>query len=313
MKKNSRILITGASGFLGHHVINNLKDAGYTGLLTPDRKELNLMNEAETAAAIAAIEADYVIHLAATVGGIGANRKNPGRFFYENMKMGLNLFHSCVGRVHKVIYVSTLCEYPKFTEVPFKESDIWNGYPEETNAPYAVAKKALRVMLDGYRDQYGLQSISLIPSNMAGEFDHFDPEDSHVIPALVRKIQTAIDLSQDHIEVWSDGKPSREFLYAGDCAEAVRLAIESDYDGKEGPVNIGTGREITIGALVELICSEMEYKGDIRYRTDLPGGQPRRAVSTEKAKRILGFEATTSLETTIRRVVAYWNSIKDTQ
>lgn len=309
--KQSKILITGSSGFLGRHLTKHLTDNGYSNLLTPDRCALNLLDERGTASYLGIHKPNFIIHLAAVVGGIGANRKSPGSFFHDNMRMGLHLFHNSIHAGAKIIYVSTLCEYPKFANVPFMETEIWLGYPEETNAPYAVAKKALRVMLDAYRDQYGLQSISLVPSNMAGEYDHFDPENSHVIPALVRKVQEAIDKNSTSIEVWGDGSPSREFLYAGDCAEAIQLTLESNYDGRNGPVNIGTGREIKIRDLVALICSEMGYSGQIRYQINMPNGQPRRAVSTSRAEMYFGFKAKTSLEETIRRTVAYWNTVKD--
>ena len=310
VSKDARILITGSKGFLGKHLVQKLKDRGYTNLLTPSRREMNLLNEHAIAAYFRRHKPQYVIHLAAVVGGIGANRKNPGRFFRENLLMGVNLIDTSV-LVKKFVYISTLCEYPKFTPVPFLETNIWNGYPEETNAPYAIAKKALRVMLDAYRDQYGFQSVSVIPANLAGEYDHFDLENSHVIPALIRKVQTAIDEKKPSIEVWGDGSPSREFLYAGDCAEGIIAALESDYDGKDGPVNLGTGREIKIKDLIALICSQMGYTGEVKYLTDMPNGQPRRAVSAEKAKKLFNWEAKTPLEETINRTVAYWNTIKD--
>ena len=248
---------------------------------------------------------DIVIHLAAEVGGIGANRVNPGRYFYANAAMGRNLIEqSRSSGVEKFVQVGTVCSYPKFTEVPFKEDDLWMGYPEETNAPYGVAKKALLVMLQAYREQYGLNGIFLLPANLYGPGDNFDLETSHVIPALVRKFVTARARSQPSVTAWGTGEPSREFLYVEDAAQAIVLATER-YDGRE-PVNIGTGNEVTIRRLVETISRLTRFDGEVDWDVSKPDGQPRRSLDTSRATEWFEFEAEMSLEDGLRRTISWW-------
>jgi GDP-L-fucose synthase len=246
-----------------------------------------------------------VIHLAAEVGGIGANRGNPGRFFYANMAMGLNMIEeSRRSGLSKFVQVGTVCAYPKFTPVPFREEELWNGYPEETNAPYGIAKKSLLVMLQGYRDQYGLNGIYLLPVNLYGPRDNFDLESSHVIPALIRKFIAARDEGRDEVEVWGTGAASREFLYVEDAARAILMATEQ-YDGPE-PVNIGAGREVTIRELIETIGKLTGYAGSIVWDTTKPDGQPRRMLETSRARDWFGFQADVELEDGLATTIAWW-------
>ena len=245
---------------------------------------------------------DLVIHLAAVVGGIGANRENPGRFFYENAIMGIQLMEQArLAGVEKFVTIGTVCAYPKFTPVPFQEDDLWNGYPEETNAPYGLAKKMLLVQGQAYRQQYGFNAIYLLPVNLYGPGDNFDPASSHVIPALIKKCVDAVESGADHIDVWGTGTASREFLYVDDAAEGIVLAAER-YDGAE-PVNLGTGQEITIRELVELIAEATGFEGEIRWDPTKPDGQPRRALDTSKARDLLNFTAGTSFADGLRRTV----------
>ncbi len=299
-----RVLLTGGAGFLGAFVAPMLEAQG--ALLTiPRSRDHDLTDQAAVAELFTAARPDVVVHLAAEVGGIGANRANPGRYFYANMAMGLHLVEA--SRRHgvvKFVQVGTVCAYPKHTPVPFREDDLWEGYPEETNAPYGVAKKALLVMLQSYREQYGLNGVYLLPANLYGPGDNFDLESSHVIPALIRKFVAARDAGASEVEVWGTGTPSREFLYVEDAARAIVLATER-YDDPE-PVNIGTGREVPIRELVGLIRELTGYRGEIRWDTSRPDGQPRRSLDTSRARERFGFEAAMPLEEGLRRTIAWW-------
>ncbi len=299
-----RVLLTGGAGFLGAFVAPMLEAQG--ALLTiPRSRDHDLTDQAAVAELFTAARPDVVVHLAAEVGGIGANRANPGRYFYANMAMGLHLVEA--SRRHgvvKFVQVGTVCAYPKHTPVPFREDDLWEGYPEETNAPYGVAKKALLVMLQSYREQYGLNGVYLLPANLYGPGDNFDLESSHVIPALIRKFVAARDAGASEVEVWGTGTPSREFLYVEDAARAIVLATER-YDDAE-PVNVGTGREVPIRELVGLIGELTGYRGEIRWDTSRPDGQPRRSLDTSRARERFGFEAAMPLEEGLRRTIAWW-------
>jgi len=288
-----KILITGAKGFLGKHVTELLKDK--YELLTPSKGRLDVTSLKNLNEYIFYHKPDCVIHLAAVCGGIGANQKSPADFFLKNSQMSLNILSSCnILNIKKLITLGSVCSYPKFTPVPFKEEDIWNGYPEETNAPYGIAKKNLLVGCKAYNDQYGSNFIHLIPVNMYGEYDSFDPEKSHVIPALLKKFIEAKERNKPSVTVWGDGSASREFLYAGDCAKAIELSIEG-YNSPE-PMNIGTGQEISIKDLVVLIKDIVGYEGEINFDESKPNGQPRRCLDTSKAKKELNFVAETTLE-----------------
>jgi len=300
-----RVLVTGGGGFLGQPVQDLLRRAGAGELIIPRRENTDLTEQAATAALFADTRPDIVVHLAAEVGGIGANRENPGRYFYANMAMGLHVVEqSRLHDVEKLVFIGTVCAYPKFTPVPFREDDLWEGYPEETNAPYGVAKKSLLVMLQAYRRQYGLNGIYLLPVNLYGPGDNFDLETSHVIPALIRKFVAARDTGADSVEVWGTGSASREFLYVDDAARAIVSAAQN-YDGPD-PVNIGVGREVTIRELVELIAGLTGFEGDIVWDTSKPDGQPRRMLDTSRARERFGFEAAVTLEEGLRKTIDWW-------
>jgi GDP-L-fucose synthase len=298
-------MVTGGGGFLGKAVVGRLESAGATDIFVPRSRDFDLRTPDGIGRALAEGSPDVVIHLAAVVGGIGANRDNPGRFFYENAIMGIELMEQArrVG-VDKFVQIGTVCSYPKFTPVPFHEDDLWSGYPEETNAPYGVAKKMLLVQGQAYRQQYGFDVIHLIPVNLYGPGDNFDPASSHVIPALIKKAVDAREAGLPFIEVWGTGSASREFLYVDDAAEGIVLGAER-YDGAE-PVNLGVGREITIRDLVELIVRLTGYDGEIRWDTSKPDGQPRRALDTSRARELFGFEAETSFEDGLRRTIEWY-------
>ncbi len=300
-----RVLLTGGGGFLGRFVAPMLEERGAV-LTIPRRAETDLTDQTAVADLFAASSPEVVVHLAAEVGGIGANQGNPGRYFYANMAMGLHLIEASRRHgVEKFVQVGTVCSYPKFPPtIPFVESELWEGYPEETNAPYGVAKKALAVMLDGYREQYGLNGIYLLPANLYGPGDNFDLETSHVIPALIRKFVEARDAGAAEVEVWGTGSPSREFLYVEDAARAIVLATER-YDAAD-PVNIGTGQEVRIKELVELIGKLTGFGGDIRWDRTRPDGQPRRSLDTSRARERFGFEAEMPLEEGLRRTIQWW-------
>ena len=297
-----RVMVTGGGGFLGQAVVRRLEAGGADQVFVPRSKDYDLRTKDGIDRALAYGRPQLVIHLAAVVGGIGANRENPGRFFYENAIMGIQLMEQArLAGVEKFVTIGTVCAYPKFTPVPFKEDDLWNGYPEETNAPYGLAKRMLLVQGQAYRAQYGFNSIYLLPVNLYGPGDNFDPRSSHVIPALIKKCVDAIGTGADHIDVWGTGYASREFLYVDDAAEGIVLAAER-YDGPE-PVNLGTGQEITIRDLVELIADVTGFKGEIRWDPTKPDGQPRRALDTERAEREFGFQASVDLSAGMSQVV----------
>lgn len=301
-------MVTGGAGFLGKAVVARLRAAGVQEIFVPRSADYDLRIAEGVRAALADGRPDVVIHLAAVVGGIGANRENPGRFFYENAAMGIGLMEqSRLAGVEKFVQIGTVCSYPKFTPVPFKEDDLWNGYPEETNAPYGLAKKMLLAQGQAYRQQYGFDVIHLIPVNLYGPGDNFDPASSHVIPALIKKCVDARESGADHIEVWGTGSASREFLYVDDAAEGIVLATER-YEGAE-PVNLGVGREITIRDLVGLIVQATRFGGEIRWDTTKPDGQPRRALDTSRARERFGFEAKTSFEDGLRATIDWYEGV----
>ncbi len=302
-----RVTVTGGAGFLGQAVLERLAARGVTEVAVPRRSEYDLVHEADASRMYDDLQPDVVLHLAGEVGGIGANRANPGRYFYANMAMALNLIEQARARgIRKFVQVGTICAYPKFTPVPFCEDDLWNGYPEETNAPYGVAKKAALVMLDGYRRQYGLASSYLLPVNLYGPRDNFDPESSHVIPALIRKCETARLEGRDHIECWGTGSASREFLYVDDAAEGIVRAAEVMEEPE--PINLGTNREIAIRDLVGLIAKLVGFEGEIRWDSSKPDGQPRRCLDVARAHEQLGWAAAVPFEEGLRRTIDWWRA-----
>ena len=302
-----RVVVTGGAGFLGHFVCQRLRDRGCREILVPRRADYDLTTESGVARMYADMRPEVVLHLAAEVGGIGANMMNPGRYFFANMAMALHLIeHARTIDLEKFVQVGTICAYPKFTPVPFAEDTLWDGYPEETNAPYGVAKKAAMVMLDGYRRQYGLASAYVLPVNLYGPRDNFDLETSHVIPALIRKCVTARDRGDDHIVCWGTGKVSREFLYVEDAAEGVLRAAE--VLDEPVPVNLGTNSEITIKDLVELIARLTDFTGEIRWDAEKPDGQPRRCLDTSRAESLLGWRAEVGFEEGLRKTITWWQN-----
>jgi len=301
-----KIVVTGGSGFLGRCVLERLRAQGATEIFVPRSSEYNLCQRERVERLYADRRPEILVHLAATVGGIGANRNNPGRFFYENMAMGLHVIDEArrYGQLEKLVIVGSTCSYPKHAPTPFREEELWNGYPEETNAPYGIAKKALLVMAQGYREQYGLPSIYLIPANLYGPGDNFDPESSHVIPALIRKFVHAKQTGSAFVEVWGTGNASREFLYAEDAAEGIVQATLR-YEGK-GPLNLGTGNEIRIKELVDQIQELVGYEGEIVWNTSQPDGQPRRRLDVQKALEEFGFRAQTDLRTGLAKTIEWY-------
>jgi GDP-L-fucose synthase len=300
-----RVMVTGGEGFLGAHVVGLLERRGCPEIFVPSHAKYDLVVAADVARAYADARPDLVIHLAARVGGIGANQKNPGSYFYENAMMGLEMMEA--GRrqgLEKFVAIGTICAYPKHTPVPFSEDDLWNGYPEETNAPYGLAKKMLLVQAQAYRAQYGFNAIYLLPVNLYGPGDNFDLESSHVIPALIRKCVEAIAEGRDEIQAWGSGTPTREFLYVEDAAEGIVRAAEL-YDGAD-PVNLGSGREVRIRDLAALIARLTGFGGRIRWDAGRPDGQPARRLDVGRARERFGFEAGTSLEDGLRRTIDWY-------
>jgi GDP-L-fucose synthase len=299
--------VTGGAGFLGSFVVEKLKQRGAKDIFVPRIEEYNLVNLSDIQRMLDDSNPDIIIHLAAHVGGIGANREHPAEFFYDNLMMGVQLIHqSWLRGVKKFVAIGTVCAYPKYTPVPFKEDDLWNGYPEETNAPYGLAKKMLLVQSQAYRQQYGFNSIFLLPVNMYGPRDNFDLASSHVIPALIRKFIEAQDAGRDEVEIWGDGSPTREFIYVEDAAEGILLATER-YNGAD-PVNIGSGFEISIRDLAELIARLTGYQGKLVWDTSKPNGQPRRALDTSRAEKYFGFRAQVPFEEGLWRTIEWYRA-----
>ncbi len=300
-----RILVTGGNGFVGRHVVRQLQARGCSQVFAPRSREYDLRDGAAVAALMRDTRPEVVIHLAALVGGIGANRERPAEFFYVNLMMGVQTIEQArLAGVEKFVILGTVCAYPKFTPVPFREDDLWNGYPEETNAPYGLVKRLLLVQAQAYRQQYGFNAIYLLPTNLYGPGDNFDPRSSHVIPALIKKCVDAVEQGADEIVVWGDGSPTREFLYVEDAAEGIVLATER-YD-KPDPVNLGAGFEISIRELVGVIARLSGFKGRITWDTTKPNGQPRRSLDTSRAQREFGFQAHTNFEDGLRRTIEWY-------
>jgi GDP-L-fucose synthase len=302
--QDKQVVVTGGAGFLGSFVVERVQRAG-ARVVIPRSGDYDLVDRAAARRLLADARPDLVIHLAARVGGIGANRENPGRYLFENAMMGLQLFEECrLAKVPKLVAVGTICAYPKFAPVPFKEEDIWNGYPEETNAPYGIAKKMMLVQSQAYRDQYGMNSVVLFPVNLYGPRDNFDLQSSHVIPAMIRKFVTARERGESEVVLWGDGTPTREFLYVEDAAEGIVLAAER-YDSSDA-VNLGNGIEIPIRDLADKIAKAARYQGRFVWDTSKPNGQPRRRLDVTRAKERFGFEARTSFDRGIAATVAYY-------
>lgn len=301
---SQRVVVTGGSGFLGQYVVRAFRARGYE-VCAPRRVEYDLTHETDVERLYADLQPHIVVHLAAAVGGIGANRAEPGRFFYQNLHMGTMVMeHARRAEVAKFVGIGTICSYPKFTPVPFREDDLWNGYPEETNAPYGLAKKMLLVQGQAYRQQYGFNAVHLLPVNLYGPGDNFDPDSSHVIPALIRKCDEAVDRGASEITCWGDGSATREFLFVDDCAEAIALATER-YDG-DAPVNIGAGFEISIRDLAALVAESCGFTGRICWDATKPNGQPRRSLDTTRATNLFGFTARTPFRDGLARTVAWY-------
>lgn len=302
---DKRVVVTGGAGFLGSYIIEGLQRRGCENILVPKIEDYDLVELADIKRMYEDMGPDMVIHLAAVVGGIGANREHPGEFFYKNLMMGIQLIEQ--GRlrnIEKFVAIGTVCAYPKFTPVPFKEDDLWNGYPEETNAPYGLAKKMMLVQSQAYRQEYGFNSIFLLPVNLYGPRDNFDPASSHVIPALIKKCVDAVETGANHIDCWGTGNVSREFIYAGDAAEGILLATEL-YNGSD-PVNIGAGFEIKIKDLAEQIAKLVGFSGEIRWDPSEPDGQPRRFLDTSRAKKLFGFTAGTDFEDGLKKTTQWY-------
>jgi len=307
---NKRVVVTGGAGFLGSVVVAQLRQQGCRDIWVPRSQDYDLVQMDAVRRLYDDAAPDIVLHLAARVGGIGANQANAGRFFYDNLMMGMQLME--VGRqrgLEKFVALATICAYPKYTPVPFREDDLWSGYPEETNAPYGLAKKMMLVQAQAYRQQYGFNAIVLFPVNLYGPGDNFDMQTSHVIPALIRKCVEAQAKDEPRVVLWGDGSPSREFLYVDDAARAILMAAEH-YNGHE-PVNIGTGEEITIQNLAHLIADEVGYKGELVWDTGKPNGQPRRCLDTTRAKQLFGFEAAMRLRAGLRTTIGWFQANRE--
>jgi GDP-L-fucose synthase len=300
-----RVVVTGGAGFFGSYVVDELRARGAREIVIPRSREYDLRDREACKRLIATARPDVVFHLAATVGGIGANRDNPGGMLFDNAAMGLHLIDECrLAKVDKMVIAGTICAYPKFAPIPFREDDLWNGYPEETNAPYGVAKKMLLVQSQAYREQYGLNSIMLFPVNMYGPRDNFDLRTSHVVPAMIRKCLSARDEGHAEVTLWGDGSPTREFIYAPDAAEGLVLAAER-YDSSD-PVNLGSGNEISIKDLAHLVANATGYSGTFAWDTSQPNGQPRRQLDVTRAKERFGFTAKTSFADGLAATVAWY-------
>ncbi|MDM8527700.1 GDP-L-fucose synthase [Anaerolineales bacterium HSG24] len=300
-----RVCVTGGAGFLGSFIVNKLKQRGVADVFVPRKHDYDLVDIVNVRRLYQDTQPDIVIHLAASVGGIGINQAHPASFFYDNLMMGAQLIHEAwLNKVEKFVAIGTVCAYPKYTPVPFKEDDLWNGYPEETNAPYGLAKKMMLVQSQAYRQEYGFNSIFLLPVNLYGPGDNFDLESSHVIPALIRKSVEAKRRGDDHIVAWGDGSATREFLYVEDAAEAILLATERYNDS--APVNLGCAFEISIKELLELIVRLTRFEGEIRWDTSKPNGQPRRKLDTSRAKALFGFESRVTFEKGLQKTIEWY-------
>lgn len=303
--QSNRFVVTGGGGFLGSFVVEELRTRGAEHLFVPRSEDYDLRDHDAILALLSDARPDIIVHLAAVVGGIGANREHPAEFFYDNLMMGTQLFHEAwQAGVKKFVSIGTVCAYPKFTPVPFREDDLWLGYPEETNAPYGLAKKMLLVQGQAYRQQYGFNSIYLLPTNLYGPRDNFDPASSHVIPALIRKFMEAKDRGDATVTAWGTGSPTREFLYVEDAARGIALATER-YDGDE-PVNLGSGMEISIKDLTETIAELVGFEGEVVWDDTKPDGQPRRLIDTSRAREAFGFEAQTSFREGLQRTIEWY-------
>jgi len=306
-----RVLVTGGAGFLGRFVVERLHQLPNIEVFVPRSADYDLIKAGDIERLYVEMQPDLVIHLAAVIGGIGANQKTPGKFFYDNLMMGVQLIEQArLHGVKKFVAIGTVCAYPKFTPTPFREDDLWNGYPEETNAPYGLAKKMMLVQAQSYRQQYGFNTIFLLPANLYGPGDNFDPESSHVVPALIRKCIEARERGEQFVEAWGTGRASREFLYVSDCADGV-LRAAATYDDAE-PVNIGTGNEITIAELLEEIARLTNFHGEIRWQSDKPDGQPRRRLDVSRAFEKFGFRAEMPLKEGLRRTVEWYEQNRPT-
>jgi len=305
-----RVVVTGGAGFFGSHVVSALKRRDWVGeALVPRSRVYNLVEHDAVVRMYEDLQPDIVIHMAGVVGGIGANRAHPGKFFYENLMMGVQTMHEGYVRgIEKFVAIGTICAYPRMTPTPFSEEHLWDGYPEETNAPYGLAKKMLLVQAQTYRQEYGFNAIYLLPVNLYGPGDNFDPESSHVIPALIRKFSEAKERKEKSVTLWGDGSSTREFLYVGDAAEAVVLAAEK-YNGPE-PVNVGSGQEISIRDLAEVIRTKIGFEGEITWDVSKPNGQPRRRLDTSRAKKFFGFEAMMPFEKGLLETVAWYEEVR---
>ena len=301
----AKIIVTGGAGFLGCHVVEEFRRRGAREIIVPEYPAVDLRERDSVRHLLESTRPDLIVHLAASVGGIGANRASPGTFFYDNMMMGLHILEEArrVG-TQKVVVAGTICAYPKFAPIPFREDDMWNGYPEETNAPYGIAKKALLVMAQSYRQEFGSNFVMLFPVNLYGPRDNFDPKTSHVIPAMIRKFYEAKQKGQHQVTLWGDGTPTREFLFVEDAARGFALAAEK-YDDPD-PVNLGAGFEITIRELAEKTAKLLDYQGQIIWDPQMPNGQPRRMLDTSRAKERFGFEAQTSFEAGLRKTIEWY-------